>query len=375
MSSSSSPHNRQDIKYREICISNINRHTEPNRLLQVFEAYFEQYGRIVHYNYTSPTGGYVFITYEKSQMVDNCISNGPHYLDERHLYVKRALPIDDDHPRERFETTRDLMVVIDSDDEIFKQADFLQQLREYFSSYGRIYACKYQHEANFDYILVEFADKDPVDRIILDKPHHYNDHELAVMKYIQSNIELMNRKYVRKKQQSSTAKDAIDDDNYQSINSSSNTSSRSTSKAKEPINEVDLQNEVFRLQSVLKSLNDEFDLKQKQLEDTCCQQLKQLSENATKKIRLQQDLEQECARLLAEYETLKQENDLLNEQYLTVELENFEITSYYEQSLNEEKAKTARLEAEYAEKLQQSNVNQSPPSTLTEKSFSTPESN
>ena len=82
----------------------------------------------------------------------------------------------------------------------------------------------------------------------------------------------------------------------------------------------------------------------------------------------------ECARLLAEYETLKQENDLLNEQYLAVELENFEITSYYEQNLNEEKAKTARLEAEYAEKLQLSNTNQSFPSTLAEKSFSTPES-
>lgn len=51
------------------------------------------------------------------------------------------------------------MIVIDSDNEIFKQADFLQQLREYFSTYGRIYACKYQHEANFDYILVEFTDR------------------------------------------------------------------------------------------------------------------------------------------------------------------------------------------------------------------------
>ena len=52
--------------------------------------------------------------------------------------------------------------------------------------------------------------------------------------------------------------------------------------------------------------------------------------------------------LLREYEEIKQENEALNEQYLGAELENFEITSYYEQVLAEEKAKTARLEAERA---------------------------
>lgn len=48
---------------------------------------------------------------------------------------------------------------------------------------------------------------------------------------------------------------------------------------------------------------------------------------------------------------MKLENEGLNEQYLSAELENFEITSYYEQILAEEKAKTARYEAEYTDKL------------------------
>lgn len=60
----------------------------------------------------------------------------------------------------------------------------------------------------------------------------------------------------------------------------------------------------------------------------------------------------EYAKLSVEYESLKRENDLLNEQYLTAELENFEITSYYEQILAEEKEKTAQYEAEYTQKLQ-----------------------
>jgi hypothetical protein len=43
------------------------------------------------------------------------------------------------------------------------------------------------------------------------------------------------------------------------------------------------------------------------------------------------------------------------------ELENFEITSYYEQILAEEKAKTAQYEAEYTQKLQVLYINNSPP--------------
>lgn len=60
-----------------------------------------------------------------------------------------------------------------------------------------------------------------------------------------------------------------------------------------------------------------------------------------------------------EYEALKQDNEALNEQYLAAELENFEITSYYEQILAEEKAKTAQLEAEYKAKSKASKSSQS----------------
>jgi len=47
------------------------------------------------------------------------------------------------------------MIVINSNP---TDEQFLLDLREYFSSYGTVYACKYCHETNFDYILVEFAD-------------------------------------------------------------------------------------------------------------------------------------------------------------------------------------------------------------------------
>lgn len=70
-------------------------------------------------------------------------------------YVKRALPFDVEHPREHIESTRDLMIINDclNVDELF-----LKELREYFSFYGTLYACKCCRDENFEYILVEFAD-------------------------------------------------------------------------------------------------------------------------------------------------------------------------------------------------------------------------
>lgn len=69
--------------------------------------------------------------------------------------------------------------------------------------------------------------------------------------------------------------------------------------------------------------------------------------------------------LLREYEEIKQENEALNEQYLGAELENFEITSYYEQVLAEEKAKTVRLEAERTGNTRSSPSTHPTPSTRT----------
>jgi len=47
--------------------------------------YFEKFGQIIHYNFTSPTGGYVFISYEDPSMVDECMNSRPHILDNRRL--------------------------------------------------------------------------------------------------------------------------------------------------------------------------------------------------------------------------------------------------------------------------------------------------
>jgi hypothetical protein len=68
-------------------------------------------------------------------------------------YVKRALPIDDEHPRERFETATDLMIVTD-----VQSQKFLNGVQAYFSYYGKIYDCEYRQERNFDYLYIRFGD-------------------------------------------------------------------------------------------------------------------------------------------------------------------------------------------------------------------------
>lgn len=134
---------------------------------------------------------------------------------------------------------------------------------------------------------------DQVDRIILDKPHLFHNQQLNVMKYISSNKTLMNIKY-SSKDNSLLIKDAIDvnDDDRKFLKYELNYKKDLTKKFNDNISEIDLENEVYRLQNVLKKLTEDFTYKRKQLEDNCCEQLRKLNENADQTHRLQQDLEQ-----------------------------------------------------------------------------------
>ena len=299
-------------------------------------------------------------------------------------YVKRALPLDDEHPREHIEASKCLMILLDFSEEIFDDPAFQSGLSEYFASYGKFYSCKYCHEKNFDYVLIEFDDRgklffkrcrecqdlyiclDQVDRVILDKPHFYNDHTLHVMKFLPSNIDLMNEKYARQEKDLSHVPDVS---RVQSNSSQSKPDLLDFSSKRAPIDEMDLQNEVFRLQECVQNMNDDFAGQRKQLKEQCGEELRALNEQTAETRRLQQELEESKSRasfigseycsscldfesLLRDYERIHQENEALNEEYLSAELENFEITSDYEQILAEERAKTVELEAKRARNSQ-----------------------
>ena len=130
--------------------------------------------------------------------------------------------------------------------------------------------------------------------------------------------------------------------------------------------EDELENEVERLKQTIQQMNEEFYLQRKDLEDHCCEQLRELNERAEKTHRLQQDLEKgssrlspfrnrsmilaEYSQLLSDYERLQSEHRVLQDEYIRAELENFEIRCYYDQLLAEERSKLVEYETLCREK-------------------------
>lgn len=102
------------------------------------------------------------------------------------------------------------------------------------------------------------------------------------MKYIKSNIDLMKIRY--ESRQRSTQKSV--DYSPPSVKSSDSEIKR------EPLNESDLQKEVFRLQNTLTQLDEEFELKRRELDADCEEQLKKSKQNVDQTRRLQEDLQQ-----------------------------------------------------------------------------------
>jgi len=296
---------------REICVTHLPYHLDLHQLLK----YFEEFGTIDHYRLSKSTSsnGCLYIVYENRQCVDRCMLNRPHRLRGHYLYVKRSLPHNVEHPREHFDSVRDLIVTVDS-----QPADnekFLRDLREYFSAYGLLYACKYCHETtNFNCILIEFADYDQVDQIILDRPHYLHHYQLNVIK-------------------SSSTRAFLDEIELDP--------SRFT--------EIELENEIQRLKQTIKQMNEDFLLQRKDFEDRCCEKLRKLNEKAEKTHRLQQDLEKEFSQLSIEYENLQKENQNLNDEFILAELENFEIHCFYDRIFAEEKNQLVQLESIYKE--------------------------
>ena len=99
---------------------------------------------------------------------------------------------------------------------------------------------------------------DQVDQIILDRPHYLHHYHLNVRK--------------------SSVSTRVDVGDEVDLDQSHRT-------------EDELENEVERLKQTITQMNEEFYLQRKDLEDHCCEQLRDLNEKAEKTHRLQQDLE------------------------------------------------------------------------------------
>uniref|UniRef100_A0A1I8F8Q3 RRM domain-containing protein n=1 Tax=Macrostomum lignano TaxID=282301 RepID=A0A1I8F8Q3_9PLAT len=160
-------HSREDICCR-LFIGGLS----PSVTSDSLHKYFSQYGTVQHCNVpkdpkTQRSKGYGFLTTAES--VDSAQLHRPHVLDGRQVETKRAMPREEANNPEAHITTKKLFVGA------LRKDVTDQLLRDYFSAYGTIVdAYIVRDNATGDsrgFGFVVFDDYDPVDKVMLYKPH------------------------------------------------------------------------------------------------------------------------------------------------------------------------------------------------------------
>ena len=151
--------------FRKVFVGSLNYTTTEESLRK----HFEQFGELVDCvimkeSKTGKSRGFGFVTYSKSTMVDEMMKNRPHKLDGRELETKRATPREESGKPGAEMTTKKLFVGA------IREGITDEDLREYFSKYGKIEDCVVMKEKETNktrgFGFVTFDDYDPVDKIV-----------------------------------------------------------------------------------------------------------------------------------------------------------------------------------------------------------------
>jgi len=91
------PNDREAERDRKLFIGGLDYETNDGKL----KDYFEQFGEltdfvVMKFPDTRRSRGFGFVTYRDPEMLEECMSNGPHTLDGKTVELKRATPRDDD---------------------------------------------------------------------------------------------------------------------------------------------------------------------------------------------------------------------------------------------------------------------------------------
>ncbi|CAF1104756.1 unnamed protein product [Rotaria sordida] len=171
-----------DRKYYSLYIGNLSADIRRKELCQ----YLEHFGQVDecqlfeanHRRWTC----FAFILMRTPDSINQLMSTRPHFLDNRRLYIKRALPDQCSNKIEHFLTSENVLIQFkNSENQEINEPDFNEEnIRNYFQTYGNIlnlYLLKNNR------CVIEYSDYDSVDCIILDSPHYFNSHELHIDKY------------------------------------------------------------------------------------------------------------------------------------------------------------------------------------------------
>lgn len=167
--------------FRKVFVGSLNYITTEDALRTHFSKYGEVIDSVIMKEAkTNKSRGFGFVTYSKSNMVDELMKNRPHKIDGRELETKRATPREDSGKPGAESTTKKLFVGA------IKEGLTEDSLREYFGKYGKIEDCVIMREKDSNKLrgfgFVTFDDYDPVDKIVLEKFHVVNNQSVAVKK-------------------------------------------------------------------------------------------------------------------------------------------------------------------------------------------------
>lgn len=157
-------------QYRKLFIGGLTPNTTEDHLKDYYSAWGEIVDVVVMKDSQSGRSrGFGFVTYKEPEMVDSAQANRPHEIDGKIVEAKRAMPREDSSSAESHMTVKKLYVGG------LKKDITTDDLREYFSKFGKIVECEVvkSRETNVSrgFGFVTFDDYDPVDKAILYKPH------------------------------------------------------------------------------------------------------------------------------------------------------------------------------------------------------------
>ncbi|VDM15929.1 unnamed protein product [Hydatigera taeniaeformis] len=168
-------------QYRKLFIGGLTHNTTEDHLKEYYSAWGEIVDVVVMKDSQSGRSrGFGFVTYKEPEMVDTAQANRPHEIDGKIVEAKRAMPREDSSCAEAHMTVKKLYVGG------LKRDVTTEDLREYFSKYGKIVDCEVvtSKDTNISrgFGFVTFDDYDPVDKAILYKPHTIKSSQSDVRK-------------------------------------------------------------------------------------------------------------------------------------------------------------------------------------------------
>jgi len=146
--------------------------------------YYSQWGEVTDVvvmkdQRTRKSRGFGFVTFALSSSVDDAQNSRPHNLGGKQIDSKRAMPREETSPEVHAAVKKVFVGAL-------KKDVTNDDLSSYFSKFGQVVdaqvvIAKDRNESR-GFAFVTFGDTDPVDKIILARPHHLNGNKIDVRK-------------------------------------------------------------------------------------------------------------------------------------------------------------------------------------------------